>query len=72
MLMRTRQKVYAVTAVESLRRRGKEARLPVEFTSEFGEELMIRYLLGGRVEKNYYFIRDDQAAIFARIKWMNL
>jgi FkbM family methyltransferase len=49
-VLRTRQKVYALEAEAKLAREGKKPRRPVQFRSQYGEDLMIWDLLGGPTE----------------------
>ncbi|MFM9957992.1 MAG: FkbM family methyltransferase [Phycisphaerales bacterium] len=52
-LTRTRQKVYALEAAARLRAAGKEPALPVEFRSQFGEDLLLYDLFEGQLEGNF-------------------
>src|SRR5437867_1880647 len=49
-LTRTRQKVYMLEAGVRLRALGKQPRLPLEFTSQFGEDLLAWDLFNGKTE----------------------
>jgi FkbM family methyltransferase len=47
-LLKVRQSVAALRAESVLRRQGREPRLPLEFTSQFGEDLLVWSLLAGQ------------------------
>jgi FkbM family methyltransferase len=47
LLTRTRQRLYALELRSALAEQGKRPRLPVEFTSQYGEDLLAWDLLGG-------------------------
>jgi FkbM family methyltransferase len=49
-LTRSRQRLYALEAEQELRRRGRQPRMPVEFTSQFGEDLLVWDLFDGQME----------------------
>lgn len=49
-LLRTRQRVYALEAEAQLARDGKKPRFPVEFRSQFGEDIFVWDALGGQKE----------------------
>lgn len=49
-LLRTRRRVYALDAKERLREAGRAAAMPVEFRSQFGEDILIWDLLGGQID----------------------
>ena len=49
-LLRTRQIVYAMQAESRLRAMGRQPRLPLEFTSQYGEDLIAWDLFGGQTE----------------------
>lgn len=48
--MRTRQKVYALHALEAVRREGRTPRFPVEFVAQNGEDIFLWEILGGALE----------------------
>lgn len=48
--MRLKQKVYALEAAEKLRALNRAPALPIEFKSQFGEDLFIWDLLGGKLD----------------------
>lgn len=49
-LLRTRRRVYALDARERLRDAGRSPSMPVEFRSQFGEDIMIWDLLDGQLD----------------------
>lgn len=49
-LTRTRQKVYALEASNSLAAAGRKAAMPVEFRAQFGEDLLIYDLFDGKLD----------------------
>lgn len=49
-LLRTRRRVYALDARERLRDAGRSPAMPVEFRSQFGEDIMIWDLLDGQLD----------------------
>src|SRR5438045_2172687 len=49
-LIRARQKVYALHAESKLRAAGRSPRIPIEFTSQFGEDLLIYDLFDGKFD----------------------
>lgn len=49
-LLRTRRRVYALDAKDRLRDAGRAAAMPVEFRSQFGEDIMIWDLLDGQLD----------------------
>lgn len=49
-LLRTRRRVYALDAKDRLREAGRTASMPVEFRSQFGEDVMIWDLLDGQLD----------------------
>lgn len=49
-LLRTRQRVYALEAEAALGREGRKPKVPVEFRSQFGEDLFVWDALGGQKE----------------------
>ncbi len=52
-LTRTRQKVYALEAAGRLREAGRSAALPIEFRSQFGEDLLLYDLFEGQTEGTF-------------------
>lgn len=52
-LTRTRQKVYALEAASRLREAGKSPPLPMEFRSQFGEDLLLYDLFEGKTEGTF-------------------
>lgn len=58
-LLRTHRRVYALDARERLRDAGRSPSMPVEFRSQFGEDIMIWDLLDGQLDGFFIEVGAD-------------